>query len=45
MVGSLKCRIRDFAIKYGRQMNLDKAKVAKSLEDKLSWAVEGIPYL
>ena len=42
--GSLKYRIRDFAIKYGRQLNLDGTKMAKSLEDKLSRAVEvGIP--
>ena len=34
--GPLKQRIRDFAIKYGRKLNLDRAKVAKSLEDKLS---------
>ena len=33
--GSLRHRIRDFAIKYGRQL-----KVAKSLEDKLSRVVE-----
>ena len=32
--------IRDFAIKYGRQLNLDRTKMAKSLEDKLSRAVE-----
>ena len=34
--GSLKHRIRDFAIKYGCQLNLDRTKVAKSF----SWAVE-----
>ena len=39
--GSFKHRIRDFAIKYGHQLNLDRTKVAKSLEDKLSRAVEG----
>ena len=38
--GSFKHRIRDFAIKYGRQLNLDRTNVAKSLEDKLSQAVE-----
>ena len=36
--GSLKYRIRDFAIKYGRQFKLDRTK---SLEDRLSWTVEG----
>ena len=42
--GSLKHRIRGFAIKYGHQLNLDRTKVAKSLEDNLSHAVEeGIP--
>ena len=41
---SFKHRIRDFAIKYGRQLNLDWTKLAKSLEDKLSQVVEaGIP--
>ena len=38
---SLKFRIRDFAIKYGQQLQLDRAKKAKSLEDRLSRAVEG----
>ena len=38
---SLKYRIRDFATKYGRQLNLDKAKEAKSIEDRLSRAVAG----
>ena len=33
--------IRDFALKYGHQLNLDRTKVAKSLEDKLSRVVEG----
>ena len=37
----LRYRIRDFAIKYGRQLNLDGTKVAKSLKDKLSRAKEG----
>ena len=39
--GSLKHKIRDFAIKYGRQLNLDRTKVAKSLEVKLSQSFEG----
>ena len=38
---SLKYRIRDFAIKYSQQHALDRAKKAKSLEDRLSRAVEG----
>ena len=38
---SLKYRIRDFAIKYGQQLQLDRAKKAKSLEDRLSREVEG----
>ena len=38
---SLKYRIRDFATKYGRQLNLDKTKEAKSIEDRLSRAVAG----
>ena len=38
--GSLKRRIRDFDIKYGHRLNLDRTKVAKSLEDKLSRAVD-----
>ena len=33
---SLKHRIRDFATKYGRQLNLDRTKEAKSIEDRLS---------
>ena len=42
---SLKYKIRDFATKYGRQLNLDRAKEAKSIEDRLSRAVagEGLP--
>ena len=28
----MKYRIRDFAIKYGRQLNLDKTRKAKSIE-------------
>ena len=38
---SLKFRIRDFTIKYGQQLQLDRAKKAKSLEDRLSRVVEG----
>ena len=38
---SLKYRIREFATKYGQQLNLDKAKEAKSIEDRLSRAVAG----
>ena len=38
---SLKHRIRDFATKYGRQLNLDRTKEAKSIDDRLSWAVAG----
>ena len=38
---SLKYRIRDLATKYGRQLNLDKTKEAKSIEDRLSRAVAG----
>ena len=38
---SLKYRIRDFAIKYSQPLALDRAKKAKSLEDRLSRAVEG----
>ena len=37
---SLKYRIRDFAIKYSQQLALDRAKKAKSLDDRLSWVVE-----
>ena len=43
--GSLKHRIRDFATKYGCQLNLDRTKVTKSLEDKLSQVVEGVDSL
>ena len=39
--GSLKHRIRNFTIKYGHQLNLDRINVAKFLEDKLSQTVEG----
>ena len=38
---SLKHKIRDFATKSGRQLNLDKTKDAKSIDDKLSRAVAG----
>ena len=41
--GSLKHRIRDFATKYGRQLNLDRTKEAKSIDDRLSRAVGGTP--
>ena len=36
---SLKHRIRDFATKYGRQLNLDRTKEAKSIDDRFSRAV------
>ena len=36
----LKYMIRDFAIKYGRQFKLDRTKMVKSLEDRLSRMVE-----
>ena len=36
---SLKHRIRDFATKFGRQLNLDRIRKAKSIEDRLSRAV------
>ena len=39
--GSLKHRIRDFATKYGRQLNLDRTKEAKSIDDRISRAVAG----
>ena len=38
---SLKHRIRDFATKYGRQLNLDRTAEAKSIDDRLSRAVAG----
>ena len=38
---SLKYRIRDFATKYGQQLNLDKAKESKSIDDRLSRAAAG----
>ena len=40
-MGSLKHRIRDFATKYGRQLNLDRTKEAKSIDDRLSRVVAG----
>ena len=43
--GSLKHRIRDFATKYGRQLNLDRTKEAKSIDDRLSRAVAGGDFL
>ena len=39
---SLKHRIRDFATKYGRQLNLDRTAKAKSIDDRLSRAVAGV---
>ena len=39
--GSLKYRITDFAMKYGRQLKLDRAKKVKSLDVRLSRAVVG----
>ena len=36
---SLKHRIRDFTIKYGQQLFLDRTRKAKSIEDRISWAV------
>ena len=38
---SLKHRIRDFATKYGQQLNLARTAEAKSIEDRLSRAVAG----
>ena len=38
---SFKFRIRDFTIKYSKQLNLDRVKKTKSLENRLSWAVDG----
>ena len=38
--GSLKYRIRDFAIKYSRQLKLDRTKMETSFDDRLSRAVE-----
>ena len=39
--GSLKHSIRDFATKYGQQLNLNRTKGAKSIDDRLSQAVAG----
>ena len=39
--GSLKHRIRDFATKYGQQLNLDRTKEAKSIDDRIFRAVAG----
>ena len=39
---SLKHRIRDFATKYGRQLNLDRTRKAKSIEERFSRAVAGV---
>ena len=39
--GSLKHRIRDFATKYGWQLNLDRTKEVKSIDDRLSRVVAG----
>ena len=38
--GSLKYRIREFAIKYGRQLKLGRTKMAKSLDGRPSRVVE-----
>ena len=38
---SLKQRIRDFATKYVRQLNLDRTKEAKTINDRLSRVVAG----
>ena len=38
---SLKYRIRNFATKYGQQLNLDKAKEAKFIDDRHSQAAAG----
>ena len=38
---SLKHRIRDFATKYGRQLNLDRTRKAKSIGCRFSRAVAG----
>ena len=38
---SLKHRIRDFASKYSRHLNLDKTREAKSIDNRLSRAVAG----
>ena len=38
---SLKYRIIDFATKYGQQLNLDKAKEVKAIDDRLFRATAG----
>ena len=38
---SLKHRIRDFATKYGRQLNLDRTTEVKFIDDRVSRAVAG----
>ena len=38
---SLKHRIRDFASKYGRQLNLDRTNEAKSIDGRISRVVAG----
>ena len=38
---SLKHRIRDFATRYGRQLNLDRTAEAKPIDDRFSRAVAG----
>ena len=38
---SLTHRITNFATRYGRQVNLDKTKEAKSIDNRLSRAVAG----
>ena len=38
---SLKRRIKDFAINLGRQLNLDRTRKVKSIEDRLSRVVAG----
>ena len=38
--GPLQYRIRDISIKHGKQLNVDRAKKAMSLYDRLSQAVE-----
>ena len=38
--GSLKYGIKDFTIKYNRQIKLDSTKMTKSLDDRLSQTVK-----
>ena len=42
---SLLHRIRDFATKYSQQLNLDRTKEAKSIDDRLSRVVAGVDSL